>query len=129
MSWERLPPIKPKIRRCFHAKMEERLEMDEIIAVGFGDAHVEKDGKIIYREPTEYNIQEVVTDDDASNPFWLVQDAENEAAKDPDHDWRIVLYSPLRGRVFQRHGKDKWVLIEGIWDLHNKKRRPSNEFW
>lgn len=76
--------------------------MDEIIAVGFGDAHVEKDGEIIYSEPTEYD----------GHSFWTVQDAENEAMKDPDHDWRIALYAPLRGRTFQRQGKSKWVLVE-----------------
>ena len=112
MSWERLPPITPKKRGCAFALMQDKLEMDEIIAVGFGDAHVEKDGKIIYREPAEYEIQQAVTNDDALNLYWSVQDAENEALKDPDHDWRIVLYGPLRGRVFQRHGESEWVLVK-----------------
>lgn len=120
MAWERLPPIKPKIHGCLHAPMQEELEMDEIIAVGFGDAHVEKDGEIVYREPTQAEIDEADEADyfegnidiHKKSLFWSVQDAENEAAKDPDHDWRIVLYAPLRGRTFQRHGKDKWVLIE-----------------
>jgi len=77
MSWTKLPPIKPKMHGCFLAPMQEELAMDEIIAVGFGDAHVEKDGEIIYSEPTEHG----------KHSFWTVQDAENEAMKDPDHDW------------------------------------------
>ena len=36
---------------------------------------------------------------------------ENEALKDPDHDWRVVLDGPLRGRTFQRHDVGKWVLV------------------
>ena len=101
MSWTKEPPIKPTIHGCALAPMQEILDMDELITVGFGNAHVEKDGEIIYQEPTEYENQN----------FWTVQDAENEALKDPDHDWRIVLYAPLRGRVFQRQEPGKWYLI------------------
>ena len=100
--WEKKERLKPKMRGCFHAPMQEVLDMDEIIAVGFGDAHVSKDNKIVYCEPSEYEPQNI----------WTVQDAENEALKDPDHDWRIVLYAPLRGRVFQRQEPGKWYLIE-----------------
>ena len=38
--------------------------------------------------------------------------AEELAAADPDHDWRIVLYGPLSGRTYQRHATGEWVLIE-----------------
>ena len=100
--WEKKPPIKAKMIGCALAPIHDVAPMDEIIAVGFGDAHVEKDGETIYREPTEYEEQD----------FWTFQDAENEALKDPDHDWRVVLYAPLRGRVFQRQEPGKWYLIE-----------------
>lgn len=104
MSWTKEPPIKAKMRGCALAPMFEIAPMDEIIAVGFGDAHVEKDGEIVYKEPL-WEFQD--TED-----VWTFQDAEDEALKDPDHDWRVVLYAPLRGRVFQRHEPGKWVLIE-----------------
>ena len=100
--WEEKQRIKAKMRGCALAPMQDTLDMDALIAVGFGDAHVEKDGEIIYHEPTEYEPQN----------FWTVQEAENEALKDPDHDWRIILYAPLRGRVFQRQEPGKWYLIE-----------------
>ncbi len=99
---EKKPPIKAKMIGCALAPIFDVAPMDEIIAVGFGDAHVEKDGEIIYRESTEYEEQD----------FWTFQDAENEALKDPDHDWRVVLYAPLRGRIFQRQEPGKWYLIE-----------------
>ena len=102
MAWTKLQPIKARQRGCVFAPMFEEALLDEIISVGFGDAHVEKDGEIIYREPTEYE----------EHDFWTFRDAENEALKDPDHDWRVVLYAPLRGRVFQRQGISKWLLVE-----------------
>lgn len=111
MSWTKLPQIKPTMHGCFHAPMQQELEMDEIIAVGFGDAHVEKDGEIVYRGPTDCDIEQA-EGDEVLSLYWSVQDAENEALKDPDHDWRIVLYAPLRGRTFQRQGEGKWVLVD-----------------
>ena len=110
--WEKKERLKPKMHGCLHATMQEILDMDEIIAVGFGDAHVEKDGEIIYHEPAKWELDEVEAVEDFESLFWTVQDAENEAMKDPDHDWRIVLYAPLRGRVFQRQEPGKWYLIE-----------------
>lgn len=77
--------------------------MGMVIAVGFGDALVTKNGKPVYKEPYDFKSEK---------DFWTVQDAENEAVKDPDNDWRIVLYAPLYGRTFQRQGDGEWVLIE-----------------
>ena len=41
-----------------------------------------------------------------------MQDAENEALKDEDNDWRIVIDAPLHNEVYQRQGKGEWVLVE-----------------
>jgi hypothetical protein len=41
-----------------------------------------------------------------------VAQAEELAAADPDHDWRIVLHGPLRGSTYQRHGEMQWMLVE-----------------
>ena len=101
MSWEKKPPIHGEIRGCAHNPIFDVAPMDMPVAVGFGDAHLEKDGKIIYREPFSGEYE-----------FYTVRDAENEALKDPDHDWRIVLYAPLYGKCYQRQGKRHWVLIE-----------------
>lgn len=78
--------------------------MDMVIAVGFGAACVIKDDEQVYNE-----------NDNKSgdwDKYWTVQDAENEALKDPCHDWRIVKHGPMHGETFQRQGKGKWVCIE-----------------
>jgi hypothetical protein len=74
--------------------------MDALIAVGFGDASVTKDGKEVYNE------------DRVRDNLWTCQDAENEAQKDPDHDWRIHLSAPLSERHYQRQGEGHWVLYK-----------------
>lgn len=124
---------------CSHVM--QRLSMRKVIAVGFGDAHASCDGKDVYREPSGYEymvacpvcppLNEGYTDDaktvlcgtcgglgeiaDPKAPepkYWTVRDVERLAKKAPDHDWRIVLYGPLHGEIYQRHGKGKWVLVE-----------------
>lgn len=101
-DWTKEPPIKARRIGCATCgTLYDIAPMDMLIAVGFGDARVEKDGKCIYKEPTEYEDCD----------FWTVQDAENEALKDPDHDWRIIMCAPLRGRIFQRQELGKWYLI------------------
>lgn len=74
-----------------------------LIAVGFGYAYLERDGETWYEEPSGYDIEEI--------EFMTGADAEEIAAADPDHDWRIILKAPLCGRVYQRQGKGLWVLI------------------
>lgn len=37
---------------------------------------------------------------------------ENQAAKDPDHDWRLVVFSALHGETYQRHGEGLWICVE-----------------
>lgn len=73
--------------------------MDGVIAVGFGEASVRRDGRVI--------LEERDSDD------WIYgQHAEDLALADPDHDWRIVLNGPLSGRTYQRHAPGLWHLIE-----------------
>lgn len=104
MSWTKLDPILPKIMGCLNCgRLIQQAPMDMLIAVGFGEAKVTKNGETVY---SELNCHE------DTEKFWTVQDAENEALKDPDHDWRIILFAPLRGKTFQRHGDGNWVLVE-----------------
>lgn len=103
MSWEKLEPIKATISGCLTCgELVEQASMDMVIAVGCGYAALLKDDVEIYSE-----CQDIHNED----PNWTFQDAENEALKDPDHDWRVVLDGPLRGRTFQRHDVGKWVLV------------------
>lgn len=71
------------------------------IAVGFGYAALTKDGDVIWQEQGQ-DWEDCMT----------VAQAEELAAADPDHDWRIELYGPLRGRLYQRQGDGQWMLVQ-----------------
>jgi hypothetical protein len=74
--------------------------MCDRIAVGFGMAALTCDNKVVWSE-----------DGRPYEKCLSGRQAENRAAKDPDHDWRIRLEGPLSGREYQRHGPRKWMLI------------------
>ncbi len=71
------------------------------IAVGFGYAGVTRDGVEVWSDGGA----------DDSDP-WTIQDAEDAALRDPDHDWRAVLHGPLSEAIYQRHAAGQWVLVE-----------------
>jgi len=75
--------------------------MDLCIGVGFGIAQITKDSEVIYSEPSD--------DEGYTSP--LLQVFEDMAKLDPDHDWRCLLYAPLRGEEYQRQG-GRWVLVD-----------------
>lgn len=101
-TWEKMPAIKGSIvcLTCGRGS-HDTLSMDALLAVGFGDVNVTKDNCHVYSE----NACE-------ENKFWSGQNAEDEAAKDPDHDWRVHFYAPLYEAHYQRQGKEHWVLYE-----------------
>ena len=99
MKWKKLKPIKGGHGGCGNCGFIYNIApMEMIIAVGFGYAAVEKNGVAIYDENTCENT-------------WNVQIAEDEARKDPDNDWRIIMDGPLSGRTYQRHDNGTWVLV------------------
>lgn len=112
MGFTKLEPIKGGIIGCANCGfIPETLPMGALIAVGFGSSIVTKDGVVIYDE----NAIPKEKWDSASSyeeVFWTCQDAENEAIKDPDHDWRISLIGPLNERHYQRQGVGQWVLYK-----------------
>ena len=81
------------------------LPLENIIAVGFGMATLTKDNEVIYDENE-------VDDAKGFDSYMTVKQAEEIAAKDPKHDWRIHLVAPLSERHYQRQGENKWVLYE-----------------
>ena len=104
-TWQKLPAIDGKQQPCLHAGVAESLFPPQgLIAVGFGFAAVTKNGEPIYTEP-------LAEDSDDDTKEWAGADAEAAALADPDHDWRIILQSPLSGREYQRHDTGRWVLI------------------
>ena len=107
MSWEKKPALELERaggKGCLCCGvLTQHFHPDAWIAVGFGSASVTRDGVEVYSEPNgDYDEKDI----------WTGADAENAAAKDPDHDWRIVKYAPLYDAVYQRHAEGTWVLIE-----------------
>lgn len=80
---------------------QTQLSEDARIAVGFGLAQLTCNGEEIWAEDN-HEYEDCMT----------VSEADVIASERPDEDWRIVLYGPLRGRVYQRHGELQWMLIE-----------------
>ena len=101
-NWTKLPPIEAHYGGCLNCgPRPAQFPSDGVISVGFGYAGLLKDGKPVWSEL-----------DATDNKMMTGADAENLAAQDPDHDWRIVLHGPLSGRTYQRHGLRQWVLVE-----------------
>ena len=105
-DWKKLQPLETKANPCAHCPpIFAEAPPEKPIAVGFGDAFVERDGHRIYTEPRE------MEDENGEALYWDFARAEQEAAQDPDHDWRATLYGPLHGETYQRQD-GKWLLVE-----------------
>ena len=103
VAWTKLPPIEAHYGGCLNCgPRPAQFPPDGVIAVGFGYAALHKDGTPIWSELNDVTDDELMTG----------ADAEVLAARDPDHDWRIVLDGPLSSRTYQRHGPGQWILVE-----------------
>lgn len=141
-TWTKLPALDGRSNPCLCCPaILATAPLNKIIAVGFGDAHASRDGEEVYREPSASDAMKVcpscggdwaeadgtpgkplcgtcagagmVDDPDAPRQeYWDFEEVEKLAAADPDHDWRIVLYGPLHGEVYQRHDAGVWNLVE-----------------
>lgn len=103
MSWVKEEPLTEKeagfrsgCLNCGPQPIE--LPLDSMLAVGFGAVSVTKNGK----GAKAY---------DAGEGEKTVQDIEDIASQDPDHDWRIAFFGPLSETEYQRQG-GKWILIK-----------------
>ena len=103
MEWKKEKPIKGGFGGCLHCGYQYDIAPEEmLIAVGFGVATVTKNGKEIYNENSIKN----------ESDLWTLKEAEEEALKDEDNDWRIHLVAPLSERHYQRQDKNRLVLYE-----------------
>lgn len=101
-SWQKLPPLLPRVEGCGTCGPAPRLfPMQSVVAVGFGQAEVLRDGVAVLDGEESYSRGRPVRG----------ADAEALADKDPDHDWRIRLHGPLSGQTYQRHAPGEWVLV------------------
>lgn len=86
-------------------EMPIKLPMNYKIVQGFGGSYIEKNGKVFYW-PNDWN---------GSKKEWNKQKTlmifELKARKDRA-DWRLINNQPLHNEVYQRQGKNNWVLVE-----------------
>lgn len=106
MTWEKLNPIlseeagyRSNCGTCGPQPLT--FPREGVIAAGFGDAGVTRDGETVWSEAA-----------DADAEFWTGEDAEKIAKSNPDHDWRIYIHGPLSDVEYQRQGDGWWVLIK-----------------
>lgn len=106
-GWKKEPPYKGEPHHgCLNCGCTEQIApMDMVIGVGFGSAYATRDGEVVYDE------MDVMHKGGDFDDLWTLSKLEEMAVADPDHDWRVNLYGPLRGREYQRHGAGQWVLI------------------
>lgn len=98
----KLPAIKGSITcLCCDAGSHDSLDMHKLLAVGFGNCAVYKNGDQIYSE-TETSDEKL----------WVAQQAEDLATADPGQDWRIRFDAPLYQATYQRQGPELWILVE-----------------
>lgn len=75
---------------------------------GFGVVYLTRDGTQVLRYMRHWDE----VDGDAT--CLTVQDFEDRAAGDPNHDWRLEIHGASGGVVYQRHGDAEWVAIERL---------------
>jgi hypothetical protein len=87
-----MPPIEPR----------GVLPLDWVISAGFGTACVTCDGETIWQHVSDADF----------DTLWTVLDAEHEAMKLPEKDWRIHVIRPLYEGHWQRQSPGEWVLYK-----------------
>lgn len=99
MTWKKEKPIeKPGFKGCLCCgSRAPHIGSDAVLAVGFGGVTVTKDGEPVW---------------DGDDPEQTLEQFEQMAKVDPDHDWRVKYFAPLYESTYQRHDENKWVLIE-----------------
>lgn len=100
-TFEKLPAVEGSVAcNICGCGARSDLPMDRVIGVGFGSAGYSKDGEPLWSENGE-EFEELP----------IVQQVEDMAKADPDHDWRIFFFAPLYEAEYQRQGEGVWVLV------------------
>jgi len=80
------------------------LDLETRLYNEFGGWKITKDGELYFQEDASIEKEWA--------KLWKLSEIEEIVKKMPDHDWRAIFDLPLRGGTYQRHGDNKWVLIE-----------------
>lgn len=86
-----------QIRASMHLKLYQE----------FGGHHVTRNGRLFYM-PEQSTVQKEVPWNKRKTLMYV----ENRARKHPKSDFRLFVDMPLYGAVYQRQGKNNWVLIK-----------------
>lgn len=86
----------------------DTLNPHALLGVGFGTCNVTKDGMEIW---SEQMADREAAQSGKNAMLWQCSDAEDEALKDPNHDWRIHFFAALYEAEYQRQGAGHWVLV------------------
>ena len=91
---------------CFSCRTITKIaSMEMVLAVGFGSANASKGDEFVYDEMQHDR-------EHGEGNHLCLQDIENMALKDPEHDWQVTMDAALHGETYQRQGEGKWVLID-----------------
>ncbi len=111
MSDTKLPAVDARPNPCLCCPpIRDTLPMSAVVAVGFGDASLTRDGEVLYSEGHAGFADE--TAHIRKHDDLTVEQAEIIALSNEDADWRIHLHGPMHGEVYQRQGRELWVLVE-----------------
>jgi hypothetical protein len=101
-TWTKAPPVERQHIGCLNCGTRPvvlRAEAGLNLHPGFGILSLTRDGKTIWQS---FNPDKSRT----------LLGFERQAARDPEHDWRVTSNGPLRDATYQRQGKGEWVLVE-----------------
>lgn len=96
------PAIEAGTPVCPCCPTAQLLHLETVLCNGFGGWTVNKDGSTYYQAETNQDFDECKT----------LQDIEKEIPEGDQSEWIAHLWAPLREAKYQRHEKNKWVLIQ-----------------
>lgn len=74
-----------------------RLSMEDRLDVGFGLVWVQRDGTDVWV---------------GNNQLKKMRSVERQARRRPDAAWTVFFDGPMRGALYERRGRDEWVLVK-----------------
>lgn len=107
--WTKLSPLGAVSTGCLNCAPKAAVApLDWDPDPGFGIVYLKRDGETVINYMRHHDEE----DGDAS--CLVVQDFEDRAAGDSDHDWRFEVHGPMGGVVYQRHADSEWVAVERL---------------
>ena len=98
-----LKPLHDTIQPCLICPPKLAvLQLDTMLAVGFGSCSVTKNGEEVYSEQRW---------DEEKEKYPSLGVYELLAQREPDNDWRVHFHAPLYDAEYQRQDKESWVLV------------------